>query len=128
MATLKNLSTLWLAAKQLERSAQAERIQIEEQIIALCDTKEEGSSTQDIGDGVKITTTGKLTYKADLSLLDELTDLWPEDSKPVKLSLKLDESVLKNIRRNEPELWRSIAKVVEVKPAKTGVVVSFEGQ
>lgn len=126
MNTLKELSTLWLAAKQLERSAQAERIQIEEQIIALCDTKEEGSSTQDLGNGVKITTTGKLTYKADLAVLDELTDGWPEDFKPVKITLKLEESVLKHIRRNEPELWRSIAKVVQVKPAKTGVVVSFE--
>ena len=128
MEALKDLSQKWFLAKEAERAANAERLIIEQSIIALCQTKEEGSSTQDIGDGVKITTTGKLTYKADLALLDELTDLWPEDSKPVKLSLKLDESVLKNIRRNEPELWRSIAKVVEVKPAKTGVVVSFEGQ
>lgn len=126
MTTLGELTKEWMAAKTDERLANIRRISVEEQILKLCEHKEEGSLTTDIGDGIKITTTGKVTYKADLGKLDELTEGWPEEMKPVKLALKLDETVLKKIRRDNPSLWKTLARAVEVKPAKTGVAISIE--
>jgi hypothetical protein len=46
--------------------------------------------------------------------------------KPVKVALKLDETVLKKIRKDNPALWKTLARAVEVKPAKTGVSISIE--
>jgi hypothetical protein len=126
MATLQELTKEWMGAKADERLANLRRITVEEQILKMCEHKEEGSVTTDAGDGIKITTTGKVTYKADLITLDELTEGWPEEMKPVKLALKLDETLLKKIRRENPALWKSIARAVEVKPAKTGVSISIE--
>jgi hypothetical protein len=126
MTTLLQLSNDWLAAKTDERLANSRRVSIEEQIIKLAATKEEGSLTTDAGDGFKITTTGKITYKADAIKLDELTDGWPAEIKPVSLALKVDETRLKKIRAENPALWKTIARAVEVKPAKTGVSISIE--
>jgi hypothetical protein len=126
MTTLNELTKEWMSAKADERLANIRRITIEEQILKHCEHKEEGSLTTDIGDGIKITTTGKVTYKADLCKLDELTEGWPEEMKPVKVALKLDETVLKKIRKDNPALWKTLARAVEVKPAKTGVSISIE--
>ena len=82
--------------------------------------------TVDAGDGIKVTTTGKITYKVDATKLDELTDGWDEEMKPVSLALKVDETRLKKIRNQYPALWRLIAKAVEVKPAKIGVSITIE--
>ena len=115
-----------MAAKSDERLANIRRITIEEQILKMVERKEEGSLTTDAGDGIKITTTGKNSYKVDAVKLDELTDGWPEEMKPVSLALKVDETRLKKIRAENPALWKTIARAVEVKPAKTGVSISIE--
>lgn len=126
MATVKELTNDWVAAKTDERLANLRRIAIEEQLVKLVSTKEEGSITTDIGDGIKVTTTGKLSYKVDRVTLDELTESWPEDIRPVRLELKVDETRLKKIRAEQPKLWSQIARAVEVKPQKTGVSIEIE--
>ncbi|CAB4157814.1 hypothetical protein UFOVP686_44 [uncultured Caudovirales phage] len=126
MATVKELTNDWMAAKTDERLANLRRIAIEEQLVKLVSTKEEGSITTDIGDGIKVTTTGKLSYKVDRVTLDELTESWPEDIRPVRLELKVDETRLKKIRAEQPKLWSQIARAVEVKPQKTGVSIEIE--
>lgn len=126
MATVKELTNDWMAAKTDERLANLRRIAIEEQLVKLVNTKEEGSITTDIGDGIKVTTTGKLSYKVDRVTLDELTENWPEDIRPVRLELKVDETRLKKIRAEQPKLWSQIARAVEVKPQKTGVSIEIE--
>ncbi len=126
MATVKELTNDWLAAKTDERLANLRRIAVEEALIKLVNTKEEGSITTDIGDGIKITTTGKLSYKVDRVTLDELTESWPEDIRPLRLELKVDETRLKKIRSEQPALWSQIARAIEVKPQKTGVSIEIE--
>lgn len=126
MATVKELTNDWMAAKTDERLANLRRIAIEEQLVKLVNTKEEGSVTTDIGDGIKVTTTGKLSYKVDRVTLDELTENWPDDIRPVRLELKVDETRLKKIRAEQPKLWSQIARAVEVKPQKTGVSIEIE--
>lgn len=127
MSTLKELTNLWMAAKADERLANIRRVTIEDQILNMVEHKEEGSMTIDAGDGIKITTTGKLSYKADVQLLDKLTMNWEQSTKPLKIEVKADETKLKKIRRENPNLWREIAKAVEIKPQKTGVSIEIEG-
>jgi hypothetical protein len=126
MTTAKELTNEWLAAKTDERLANLRRIAVEEQLVKLVNTKEEGSTTTDIGDGIKITTVGKLSYKVDRIKLDEMTESWPDDIRPLRLELKVDETRLKKIRSEQPALWSKIARAVEVKPQKTGVSIEIE--
>lgn len=127
MATLKELTNEWLQAKSDERLANLRRVTIEDAILQLVEHKEEGSLTTDAGDGVKITTTGKLSYKVDVQMLDKLTMNWEQSIKPLKVEVKADETKLKNIRRENPTLWKEIASAIQVKPQKTGVSIEIEG-
>lgn len=128
MTTLKELTNDWLAAKADERLANIRRVTIEDAILQMVEHKEEGSMTTDAGDGIKITTTGKLSYKVDVQMLDKLTMDWEQAEKPLKVEVKADESKLKKIRRDNPTLWRQIAKAIEVRAQKTGVSIEIEGQ
>jgi hypothetical protein len=119
--TAEELAQHWLQAKRDELAANNRRIDIEQQILALFPPKEEGSSSTALENGMKLKTTGKLTYKADLDKLLALTAGWPE--KPVKTKVEADESLLKAIRTDRPDLWRQIAPAITVKPAKTYIVI-----
>lgn len=122
---LKALSTLWLEAKAKETEAASQRIAIEKAIIELVGAKEEGSKSTE-SDGIKITTTGRLSYKADATELLTLTMAWPVDIQPAYLAPKVDETRLKKIRAERPDLWKEIAWAVEVKPQKTGVNITIQ--
>ena len=122
---LKALSTLWLEAKAKEAEAASQRIAIEKAIIELVGAKEEGSKSTE-SDGIKITTTGRLSYKADATELLTLTMAWPVDIQPAYLAPKVDETRLKKIRAERPDLWKEIARAVEVKPQKTGVNITIQ--
>jgi hypothetical protein len=122
---LKALSTLWLEAKAKETEATNQRIAIEKSIIELVGAKEEGAKSTECED-LKITTTGRLSYKADATELLTLTMAWPVDIQPAYLAPKVDETRLKKIRAERPDLWKEIAKAVEVKPQKTGVNITIQ--
>ncbi len=128
MSTLKELTNEWLAAKADERLANIRRVTIEDAILQMVEHKEEGSITTDAGDGIKITTTGKLSYKVDVQMLDKLTIDWDQTEKPLKVKVEADETKLKKIRRDNPTLWRQISKAIEVRAQKTGVAIEIEGQ
>jgi hypothetical protein len=119
---LAALSKLWLQAKAEEKEANLKRVAIEEEIVELVGAKEEGSISTECA-GMKITCTGKLTYKADVLALQALTAGWPEDIQPVQVKYVADDTRLKKLRLYRQDLWKSIAPAVEVKPAKTGVTI-----
>ena len=119
--TTQELAAAWLAAKRDEQAANARRLEIEADILKQCPAKEEGSTTTELANGWKVKSTGKLTYKADIDALLRLTESWPE--KPVKVKTEADESMLKAIRAERPDLWRAIAPAITVKPAKTALTV-----
>ena len=125
MEAIELLATKWRAAKAKEDAGRDERVDVEQQILALNPAREEGSQTITTPSGIKITTTGKLTYKADLAKLLELTQSWPQDAKPIKTEVKVDESILKALREHSPDAWRQLAPAVTITPAKTGVKVVF---
>lgn len=111
----------WLAAKQREVIANADRLRIEAAMIAMHPAREEGSETFATAGGMKVTLVGKISYKADVQKLVALTESWPADVRPVKVVA--NESMLKAIRNDRPDLWRKLSSAIETKPAKTGVTV-----
>lgn len=126
METIDELALKWSIAKQKEDAGRDERVAIEKQIIEQHPAREEGSETFATPGGAKITTTGKLTYKADITKLVAITASWPEEARPIKTEIKADESILKALREHSPDAWRQIAAAVTVTPAKTGVKVVFK--
>lgn len=118
---LDQLAEEWLVAKEAEREANAERVNIEERILELVPPKEEGVSYRKLGNSYRIKSTGKLSYKADLDKLTPLVKDW--EIKPIKIETKADEAMLKHIRANCPDLWRVIAIAVTTKPSKTAVTI-----
>jgi hypothetical protein len=128
MSEIDKLATLWSIAKQREEAAKAERIGIEEEILKLHPAREEGSDTFTTDKGTRIKLTGKVTYKCDVDALILLTGSWPDDIRPIKTKVEADDTRLKAIRAERPDLWRSIAQAVETKPAKTAVEIKFAGK
>lgn len=125
-AELDYLAERWLEAKEAEKNANAWRLDIESKILKISPAKEEGTSSITLPTGLKIKTTGKLSYKADLDALLTITAAWPTEYKPVKTEIKADETVLKHIRATRPDLWREITPAVTTKPAKTAILVETE--
>ena len=125
-AELDYLAERWLEAKEAEKNANAWRLEIEGKILKLSPAKEEGSTTITLPTGLKLKTTGKLSYKVDIDYLDAMltiTAAWPTEYKPVKTEIKADETILKHIRATRPDLWRAIAQAITTKPAKTAITV-----
>jgi len=120
---IEDLARAWIAVKATELAAAKERVDIETSIIEQLGAKEEGSQTHELLCGLKVTVTGKLTYKADVPELLALADRLPEHLRPIKTETKLDEAGAKYLRLNEPELWRMIAPAITISPAKTGLTV-----
>ncbi|MCU0938998.1 MAG: hypothetical protein MUC86_07590 [Burkholderiaceae bacterium] len=120
---LDDLVDQWAHAKRREASANAERVELEQQIIAILGVREDGSQTHTTDAGRKVTITGKLSFKVDLPLLMQLSGSLPEHLRPLKTETVADDKGLRYLRANEPDIWRALAPAVEVKPAKPGVVV-----
>ena len=123
-AQLQALSQAWSDTKAEEIAARDKRIAIEDEIIAVAGSKEEGTETITLDSGVKIKITGKIIYKADN--LDEVVLILrslPDQFRAYKVETKLDESKIKKIRMYQPALWRELALHITAKPAKTNVVV-----
>ena len=122
--TLDELVTQYIDAKRAEDAANARRVHLEQQILAFAPAKEEGSQTTTLASGMKLTTTGKLSYKVDdLDALREITRSWDDNLVPLKTTTTLDEAGCKYLRAERPELWVQLARVVTTKPAKTSVSV-----
>lgn len=125
--TPEQLADEWLAAKRAETEANNRRIQIEQEILKLLPAKEEGRSSTTLTNGFRVVSAGKMTYKADVERLLALTNTWPTEAKPIKTKVEADESLLKAIRHDRPDLWRQIAPAISVKPAKTYITVEEPG-
>lgn len=127
---LKLFANCFLKAKETEEAAKKLRISYEEEIVALIETKEQGSKTVTLGDsGIKITVKRGLIYKANLKdirgvFTDEMISI-KELSVPIvtKIEEKLDEKGYEWYRANHPEIFRELSEFVTVTPKKTSVTV-----
>lgn len=121
--TTEQLVDQLIAAKADEARATKNRVVIEEKLIARLGNKSEGATTTELANGMKVTITGKQTYKADMDLLMSLANNLPPNLRPIKVETKLDETGAKYLRANEPEVWAMLAPAITVKPAKTAVEI-----
>jgi len=123
--TAERLAAEWLIAKRAEVEATRRRVRLESEILTVLPAREEGLTTSVLKNGLRVRTTGKLIYQPDIDTLHELCSAWPIEMRPVgwKTRLEANETALKAIRSERPDLWRQIAPAVTVKPAKTYVVV-----
>ena len=122
-AALESLAAHWLEAKQAERTANLQRIAIEEAIIEITGQKEEGRFTLPLASGMKLTVIGKLTYKGDTEEIEALTAGWPEQFQIIKHKMELDEPRIRKIREMRPDLWRTLAQHITTRAAKTGIMI-----
>jgi len=121
--TAEDLAQQFIAAKAAEAKATKARVEIEEQLIKLLGAKPEGAETHELTNGLKVTVTGKMTYKADMAKLLSVCETLPENMRPLKVETKLDETGAKYLRANEPETWAVLAQAITVTPAKTAVTI-----
>ncbi len=118
--TLRSLASALLAAKSAEDRARAERLRIEDAIVAMLPEKEEGTISEKL-DGIKITVTHKLTRKADTIALRAH---WTEISQPVQSCFRwLAEVSLTELRRLSPEAAAEASKYLTTSPAKPSVKI-----
>jgi len=122
MQTIEQLCIEWLAAKSAEQTANAERVAIEDQIVAHTGKRDEGAKTVD-ATGYKITVTGKINRKMDWKAWETVKAQIPADMHPVKLKPELDEKGVRWLAENEPEIYKLLP--IEVKQAKTAVEVKI---
>jgi len=110
--------------KRAEDAARAERVAAEEALIELIGAKEEGATTVKT-DRFRVTTTGKLTRSLDDAALSAIFPTLPEGLRervfPARFGLSLSE--LRGVEANDPTLYRRMAEVITVKPAKTAVSI-----
>jgi hypothetical protein len=110
-------------AKLEESFAESKRVALEQELIDLVGAKEEGAQTHTIGD-FKVTITGRLNRKIDWDVFDKsIASKIPESLHPVKVKRELDETGVKYLANNEPQLYKILAKALTVKPAKTSVTI-----
>lgn len=123
--TLDELAAAHLEAKENLAAAQAKLNAINEQIVQVVGTKDEGSFSVD-GDSYKITTTQPITRSVDSKLAKDVYAALPRDIadgiftwKP-SLNLKL----YRELEKYQPEHFKAVAQSVTSKPGKTQIKVA----
>jgi|SanBayMetagenome_1026888.scaffolds.fasta_scaffold00630_11 hypothetical protein len=106
------------SAKAAEEIAKERRIAVEEEIIALCGAKEEGSQTHKAME-FSIEITGVINRKMDWDKWEEVKGNIPEALRPIKLKPELDTTGVKYLRDNEPGIYALLP--ITATPGKTGV-------
>lgn len=110
----------YLEAKAEELNATAKREYFEGLILQKIKAPEDGSKSTKV-DGYRITTQGRLNYRADMPHLMILSTALPESLRPIKQETTLDKTVAKQIRTKHADLWQIIAPAIEIKPGKSSI-------
>ena len=114
-----------LAAKWEEEVKKQNRINLEEKIAALVETKEVGQRTVALPSGVKLTVKRGLTYKADCEAIQECCNAANVQFVPTKskTTIELDEKGYEWYRANDPQMFGIFSTHVEVKPKKVAITI-----
>lgn len=119
---LEALAVDWLRAKKEEADANKRRVAVEQQMLALIETRPEGAVTVEAG-MFKVTAETKLSRSIDWDKWDSIREQIPEALRPVKYKRELDATGCKYLENNEPAIYALIAPCITVKPAKAGITV-----
>lgn len=113
-------------AKKAEETTKRNRIALEEKLAVLVPTREVGQETKALANGMKLVIKRGLSYKADLSAIQEIfanqDDL---DSVPIKIKTtrELDVKGYEWYRANYPDVFQVMSEHVTVTPRKPSVTV-----
>ena len=127
MRTEVEIANELFEAREAEKQANERRVELEEELIAILGQKEEGAQTHEVGD-YKVTITGKLIRKIDWDLYDKsIAAKIPESLQPVKVKRELDDSGVKYLANNEPQIYRLLAKARYFTPESSSSRLTFTG-
>jgi hypothetical protein len=116
------LAQAWLDAKRAETKASESRLEIEAQICAALEVRDEGAITHKL-EGFKVTLTQPATSKVDETAWALVSHKVPADLAPVKTKIEADAPGIKWLQENKPGLWNKIAGAFTTKPGKVAVKV-----
>jgi hypothetical protein len=119
--TLYELCIKLTQAKATEEIAKAHRVAVEEEIVQLCGTRDEGSVTHTASE-FKVEITAVINRKMDWTKWADVAGQIPEALRPVKLKEELDVPGVKYLQANEPEIYALLP--ITATPGKTGVKVT----
>ena len=123
--TIENLLENWLVAKSVEEDARKERLATEEKILdAVGRPNSESQSTKEYN-GFKLVVKPSVTRKLDVKGAEAALATIPAELRPVKQVA--DETGLKYLLQNEPDIYKRLSPWVETKEGKVGVTVSRVG-
>lgn len=114
---LDALAAEWQRAKARERVAKQDMARIEEGLLRLANSRDEGTE-KILGSNYKITITYRMNRTLDQKAWAEIAPSIPENLRPIKPAL--DVTGVKYLRDNEPEIYAQIAPALTTKPGKPG--------
>jgi hypothetical protein len=119
----EQLVEAWREAKRREQTAEAERVLIGNKLASILGVPEEGAKSHTVGN-YSVTVKQPINRTVDWAVFDAAKAVAPEGTHmPEKVKRELDETGLKWIRDNQPELYAEIAKAVTAKPGRIGIEV-----
>ena len=122
---IEQLSQEWLEAKHAEVQALEKRREIEEEILSMIQTRDEGTTSENIGD-LKLSVTFKMDRKVDANAVQEAWNVLPPLVQ--EAFIWKPDLVLRHARAIEsanPEAYKVLAKFITIKPARPSVKVEI---
>jgi hypothetical protein len=123
-STATKLVEAWIVEKQIEAASRRRRAAIETRLVESghIQTVDNGSKTSRIGNH-RITVKTGYNYSIDAEKWEEVKDLIPEASRPVKTKLVVNESEVKKLMQWDKENWERASHAITMKPAKSYVKI-----
>ena len=120
---IEQLSQEWLEAKHAEVQALEKRREIEEEILSMIQTRDEGTTSETMG-SLKLSITFKMDRKVDANGVQEAWNMLPPLVQ--EAFIWKPDLVLRHARAIEsanPEAYKILAQFITVKPARPSVKV-----
>lgn len=123
--TIESLTLAWLKAKENEAAANAERLQIEQQIVAMLPGEIEGTASREVSD-YRVSVRYGVTRKVDTTRLQAMWDTLPAKAQEAfrwKADLVLPK--LRALQEYMPTEYARLAAAIETKPAKPSISIEL---
>jgi len=119
---LDQLSRLLEVTKLNELAAKEARLKVEQDIINLMGVKAEGSYTYKTNQ-YKVTTIGNVSRKLDVMEYERIKGKIPEELRPVAYKYEIKQSLIHNLQRYHPDLYKQMTRCMTTKENKPSVKV-----
>lgn len=120
--SVQNLASAWVAKKATIKAMQDELIAIEQELLSMVETVEDGSKTSKV-DGYKITVKRPVNRTIDGEAWETVKDKIPAELWPVKIKVTPDDSACKKLAKENPELWIIASEAITEKEGKANFTI-----